>query len=223
MTQVPSDPNATPAAPATPPVTPPVPNGGNGEADKKFSQADVEALIKERLSRRDDSERKKLLEKLGIEDEDADAELLKTAKAKREADKTEVERLASEAAKSAKRAEDAETLLAQERAQRVSERRDGMLKDALATLGIKKERASSALKLLTVEQADALTAAIKDGNVDEKAIAKIAEESKKAYPEWYGSGGVGSPSNAGGRVPSPDAATKNKATADLRSAIRKQF
>jgi multidrug efflux pump subunit AcrA (membrane-fusion protein) len=200
MTQVPDAPN-TPVAPVTPPVTPPAPNGGNGEPEKKFSQAEVEAMIKDRIDRRDNSERKKLLEKLGIDDEDADAELLKAAKAKREADKTEVERLAGETAKETKRADELQAQLDTMKAERLLEKRDGALKDALTALNIKKDRAQAALSLLRVEQAAALAAAVDaEGNVSEKALTKLAEDAKKAYPEWFGGAGVGSPSNAGGRA-----------------------
>ena len=66
-------------------------------------------------------------------------------KAKREADKTEVERLAGETAKETKRADELQAQLDTMKAERLLEKRDGALKDALTALNIKKDRAQAAL------------------------------------------------------------------------------
>lgn len=198
MTEITTTPaEQTPTTTATPPVT-----GGNANVEAKFTQADLDRIASDTRAKATEAARKKVLAELGIEDPDADKALLADAR-KRKADEqtaTEKETVARE--KAEKRAAELESTLETERANRLSERRDDKLKDALMSAKVKPEKVKSVLTLLSVEQADALTAAIKEGGmIDDKALVKIAEEAKKEYPEWFGNAGPGSPSLQNGRVP----------------------
>ena len=178
---------------------------------KTYTDTEVQEMIKDRLARQSGSERKKLLEEIGIEDVATDTEILKSAKAKREADKSETQK-----ALDAKIAAETErdTLKAQVedlRLTRLADQRDDALKTALATLKIKPERVKTMLSLLKNDEdtAESLLALI-DGDSGtaleptDKRLVKIADDAKKAYPEFFSVGGVGSPPQGGGRIHTPD-------------------
>ena len=199
------DPAAPPPAPPTPPpATPPEPDGGNGGEDEEKPIMST-ARLHERLERERAAERKKLYAELGIEDPTADAELLKSARQQREASQSEVEKAQAAKAAAEKTAADLKTQLEQERLARLHETRDRALERLLTAQKVKSERLSALLNLLNSDHADALAKATgDDGTLDEKALGKVADEARKAYPEWFGSGGVGSPSLTGGKPAVPD-------------------
>lgn len=206
----------TPSTTETPPA-----NGGNDEG-KKFTQADLDRLIGEARQKAADSTRKKVLAELEIDDPDSDKELLKAAKAKREADKTEVERAAGEATKEKERREKVEQEFADFKAGVEAERRlttlNTAVKDALAKANAK---ADKVLKLLRADHADSLDAVLKeDGTVDEKKLTALVDAARKQYPEDFGKGGVGSPSNSGGRSPQLGADAAKRASQLNQSRIR---
>ncbi len=175
--------------------------GGTTHAEAKFTQADLDRLIGEARQKASDSARKKAFAEAGIDDIAIDAELLKTARAKREADKTEVERLAGLTAKEKERADKAEADLKTFQEQVETDMRRARLtnavKDALTKANAKPDKV---LALLQVQHADALAAVLKDdGMVDDAQVTKLVEVARTAYPEDFGHGGVGSPSLTGGR------------------------
>lgn len=201
---------------ATPPAT-----GGNDEG-KKFTQADLDRLIGEARQKASDTARKKVYEEIGVDDPLTDKELLAAAKAKREADKTEVERLAGETAKERERREKLEQEYADFKAGVETERRTTALntavKDALTKANAK---ADKVLKLLRADHADLLDTVLKeDGTVDEKKLTAVVDAARKSYPEDFGRGGVGSPSNSGGKAPNLGADAAKRASQLNQSRIR---
>lgn len=197
-------------------------NGGTTNAEAKFTQADLDRLIGEARQKAADSTRKKVLAEMEIEDPDGDKELLKAAKARREADKTEVERLAGEAAKDKTRAENAEKELKsfQEKvdAERRTDRLNTAVKDALAKANAK---ADKVLKLLRADHAALLDAVLKDdGAVDEKALAKVVDAARRDYAEDFGRGGVGSPGHGNSKPSQPGADAAKRASQLNQSRIR---
>lgn len=177
-----------------PPTTPPdktaTPAGTNGgsEGDKKvFTQEDVEFHAKERAKTAAQSERKKVLAELGIEDPDADKALLAEARKRKADEQTEVEKTAAELTKEKAKREAAESELKSFQEKVETEKRaaalDGAITKALTTANAKAEKV---LKLLKVDQAEALTAVLKeDGTVDEAKLKALVETARKLYPEDF--------------------------------------
>lgn len=215
----PVDPTPTPT-PAVPPVTPPpATNGGNGQGDSD------PAWLPDRLKRAEKAAEERLRKKLGLaEDEDIEtaAEHL-AAERKRKADElTDAQKAQAELAKEKAKREAAETELKafQEKveAEKREATRDSALKTALTTANAK---ADKVLKLLKVDSPDALSAVLKeDGTVDETKVKALVETARKAYPEDFGKGGVGSPSNNGGRVPSSSKDGEKRVSRINQSTIR---
>lgn len=161
------------------------------------------------------------LKELGFDKLEDLKTLVKSAKEQDEAKKTEAQKLADAKTQAEKERDEAKAALDTERAKRLTDQRDGKLKDALTAAKIKPDRVNAALKLLTVEQAEALQAAVKaDGSIDDKAITKIAEDAKKAYPEWFGVGGVGTHSNSDGRIREPGDQDRQTAARATSNALR---
>lgn len=183
---------------------------GTTTAEAKFTQADLDRIAGETRQRATEAARKKLLEELGIEDPAADAELLKAARAQREADKTEMQKAAESATKAIERAEKAEAALAAERSERILDRRNskieakaGQAHDVKAVLEWATRSENAALLAKTVNE---------DGTVNEKAVDTLIAECQKNAAHLWKRGGVGSPSNQLGRVPTGDKKPANLQT-----------
>ena len=185
--------------------------GGAAATGRTFSEAEVQEMIKERLARQSGSERKKLLEELGIEDVTGDAELLKAARAKREADKTELERLAGEAQKAKALAEQAAADLEAERLARRIDRRDTAIQQAALTgkddKGAALPPAIDAQSVLEWARRDGNKALLDstlndDGTVNDKGVKALVDKARKdaghlfAQPE---NRRIGTPSHNVGR------------------------
>jgi hypothetical protein len=213
-------PPPTPPAPP-PPVAPPANNGGNsGEDDEKPIMNS--AQLKERLERDREATRKKLLAELGIEDAETDKTLLAEARKRKADERTEAQKAIEALAKEKAKREAAETALATRNAEIAAKERTETLntavKDALTKANAK---ADKVLKLLRADHADLLNAVLKDdGTVDEKKVTAVVEAARKSYPEDFGRGGVGSPSNANGRPPQPGADAAKRASQLNQSRIR---
>lgn len=207
MTEATTPQNETPVTTDTAPD-----KGGASTTGKTFTEAEVQEMIKDRLARQSGSERKKLLEELGVEDVTNDAELLKAARAKREADKTEAERLAGEAQKAATRAEQAEQALEAERLARRIDRRDSAIQ-RLSTSdkdekGAALPSAVDSLSVLDWARRDGNKALLdatlnEDGTVNDKSVKALVDKARKdasylfAQPDTRR---VGTPSHNGGRT-----------------------
>lgn len=177
------------------------------ETEGTLTQAEVNKLVGK--TRTEASARAKqeataaILQQLGVEKlEDAES-ILKAAREKADAEKSELERLTSTLDKEKAAREQMEQAFASykaevEQRERLA-RRDHAVKAALSAATTK---ADKVLALLQVQHADALAAVLDDeGAVNDKRVTELVEAARKAYPEDFGARGVGSPSTSGGRVP----------------------
>lgn len=171
---------------------------------KTFTQADVDRIIAERLKRAEEAATKKALEKLGVENLDSAAEVLKKAKEREEADMSELDKLRklNEDLANKNKAHTEQILFMQR--QRLYDARDTAIKGALTTA--RATHTDRVFTLLTAERKAELEAVMSEtGELDQKAIEKLVKEAAKEYPEFFRSASPGSPSNAGGTPPSADA------------------
>lgn len=186
----------------TPPATPPEApkNGGNnGDGEAPILTEDQ---LKKRLIRAQESTRKKVFEELGIEDVDAAKQLLATAKKRQDDELSAVQKADAARVQVERERDEAREQLKFEQEQRKAQQRDTALLAKLNALKVKPERAKSVLALLKSEHEDAVTALLEADEPDDKAVTKLAEDARKAYPELFVLG-IGSPSNAGGRAVDP--------------------
>jgi small-conductance mechanosensitive channel len=170
---------------------------------KTFTQADVDRIIAERLKRAEEAATKKALEKLGVENLDSAAEVLKKAKEREEADMSELDKLRKQIEDlSHKNKTHVEQILSMQR-QRLYDARDTAIKSALTTA--RATNPDRVFTLLNAERKAELEAVMSEsGELDPKAIDKLVKEAVKEYAEFFRSQSPGSPSNAGGTPPSAD-------------------
>lgn len=176
-------------------------SAGTTHAEAKFTQADLDRIAGDTRQKATDAARKKILAELGIEDPDADKALLAEARKRKADELTEAQKAdkAREQAEAATRQAVAD-LEAERKAIRL-ERRDTAIRAALTPATPK---ADKVLALLQVQHADAINGVLKDdGTVDATKVTALVDTARKAYPEDFGRGGVGSLSNAGGRIVDP--------------------
>lgn len=178
-----------------------------GEARKKGREVGV-------------NEYRKALGIEGLELSDADIKtLIADAVAKREADKSEAQKALDAKAAAEKRATDLEAALNTERQKRLADRRDAairkMAKDAIDADDVVEQAAKvggAAFEAIVKVDGDTIT-------IDEKKAEEVVKAVREAKPHYFGrSGGMGSPSVAGGRVP----ATTNKEAQERMSRLNQQ-
>lgn len=193
-------------------------NGGQQAADeKKFTQAELEKLINERLERAKKTGAGELLESLGVKSAD---ELKKTLEAQRKREEAEL----SEAEKQKKAAEKAQAdydalqlELQKERDGRKQEKLDA----AIAASAKGAHDVKDVVRILRSDYGERVAKAMKDdGTIEQKVLDELIAEVKKSKPYLFGGAGAGSPSNHGGKTPEPDAAAKEKATDAWRNKLR---
>lgn len=185
---------------------------------KTFTQADVDRIIAERLKRAEEAATKRALEKLGVENLDSAAEVLRKAKEREEADMSELDKLRKQNEDLAnKNKAHTEQILFMQR-QRLYDARDTAIKTALTNA--RATNPDRVFTLLNAERKAELEAVMSEGGeLDPKAIEKLVKEATKEYAEFFRSGSPGSPSNAGGTAPSADAERIKKAL-EARKPIR---
>lgn len=186
----------------TPPAEqkPPAPEQPNSEA--KFTQADIDRIISERVKRAEESASKKLLGDTGFESADALREALKKAKEREDAELSVSEKLQKqlEAAQKANT-----TLMEQMNAMQLSQRTERRNNAIIAAAQEAKAIDPQDVAAWAAGQSELLNATQKeDGEIDSAAVKKLIDAAKKAKPHFFVSGGVGSPSNAQGRAPKAD-------------------
>lgn len=181
---------------------------------KTFTQADVDRIISERIKRAEETATKKALEKLGVENLDSAAEVLKKAKEREEADMSELDKLRKQIEDlSHKNKTHVEQILSMQR-QRLYDARDTAIKAALTTA--RATNTDRVFTLLAAERRAELEAVMSEtGEIDKKAVEKLTAAAQKEYPEFFRSALPGSPSNANGTPPSADAER-------IRAALAKQ-
>ena len=187
-------------------------------SEAKFTQADVDRIISERIKRAEEAATKKALDKLGVNDFDSAAETLKKAKEREEAELTEREKLLKQIDDLAnKNKAHTEQILFMQR-ERLTSARDTAIKSALTTARV--TNVDRVFTLLSAERKAELEAVMSEtGEIDKKAVEKLTATAQKEYAEYFRSGSPGSPSNAGGTAPSADAERIRK-TLEQRKPIR---
>jgi hypothetical protein len=193
--------------------------------DKKFSQADMDRVQGKTRKEAKQAALDEFIKELGFEKPDDLKTLITAAKQRDEAEKTEAQKAADTALKEKERADKAEKALAERNAEidaeKRAERLNAAVKDALTAANAK---ADKVLKLLKADAPDALEALLKeDGTVDKDKLSKLVESARKSYPEDFGKGGVGSPSNSGGRGVDPGKTDRETAARSTLNALRNRI
>ncbi len=190
--------NQTPPAPVTPPA-PATPPAQQGE-ERRFTQAEVDAMMGDRAKRAAEAALGKLLGEVGYESVDALKRDTVEARKKREAEMSEVEKAQLEKSQAEKERDEYKTTLENERQQRRIDKRDSAIETAA-----QKARAQDARDVLLWAreyQRDQLEKAVgEDGTVDQKTVDGIIEACRLARKGWFTGSAPGSPSNNDGRHP----------------------
>lgn len=176
---------------------------GSNNADQRFTQADIDRIVADRLKRQEEALTKKHLEKLGVADFESAATTLKEAKTRQEAEMTELDKLRAQITDLAnKNAAHLNQIEAMNR-QRLTDARDSAIKAALTAA-----RASNpdrVLTLLNAERATEVAATMAEtGAIDAKSVSALVATAQKEYAEFFRANSPGSPSNAGGTPPTVD-------------------
>jgi len=144
-----------------------------------------------------------------------------SAKAK-EAQLTEAERLKAELDKLNGQLAEQMAALEQERKSRIVEKVESAVRGAAAEA--KAEIPQDVLNLLKAEgKLDVETLIDEQGGVKADAVKPLIDAAKKLRPNWFGRGGIGSPSNARGSAMEPNAAEKQQIRQQQAANLRKKF
>lgn len=193
--------------------------------DKRFTQVELEEVLKERLKRGEEAATKRLLEALGVSDVETAKNALKAHSEAEEAKRTELDKLQLKLTAMEQRAMKAETALESLKTERQTDRRNQTLIDVLTTDG-KATNAKRLLTLLSTEQAALMADLFNDEDVPVKEkVTPLLEMAKKTYPEYFTvtTPLPGSPSNRRGSIPEPNAAEKEVALKDFRRRVKSMF
>lgn len=209
MTDVDTTDNENEDTPSTTPDASP----GQDKEETLFTQDDVNRLM--RKTRK--AERAAALKELAASQEFESVEemvaLAAEAKSRQADEQTEAQKAqkALEAANAKLAAREQE--LDAERQARLLDKRNAALRDAAGEA----DTPEDVILWATAHAAELVDAILTDnGTIDEKAVTAVIEAAKKARPKWFQHTGTpGSPSVAGGRVPSPGKDRVEKILADM--------
>lgn len=187
-----------------------------------LSQDEVNKIVGREKAAAADKAVAKLLSDLGFEKPDDLKSLVQSVREKQDAEKSELQKAQDQLTKLQKQLEESQAnTLALQKAH-LEERRNAALLDAARTAHAEipqdvvtwaKEHAASDLEALMGEQ-----------GVDEKAVAKLVEQCKKARPTWFKTGGPGSPSNRDGGLPRPsEDALRKQVAANIAQLTKRGF
>lgn len=198
------DPPAPPPPPA-PPADPPAPPATGAT----FTQADLDRIAAREKDEGRRAAERSLSEQLGCTVEEAKA-LIEAKRAEDLGKMSEADRKASEA--DAARAKAEKALADAEAREKAAEARQRLLDvtDALIEAGVRSDRRSAALKLTDVAD-----------DADEKALKAAVEETKKAYPEFFGAA-PGAPSGVPNGKPPAGQGGEDDGAAAAEERYRKQ-
>ena len=222
-------PSGTPAQNTDTPASTPTQTGAAnpGSTEAKFTQADVDRILNEKLEKapaREARIKADLLKQLGLA-EDADFNLLKStiedARKRKEADMTESEKAKAELDRERKAKDDALTQLQAERAERRNDRIAATLLSEAAKM--KAADAETVLMYARDKHRAALDAIMgEDGTLDEKKVKTLLETIKSEKALYFQAviAGAGSPSNSGGRVAQGSADAQKRASQNTQKLIR---
>lgn len=184
-----------------------------GSTEAKFTQADVDRILKEKLEKAPEREARikaELLKQLGLAD-DADFNVVKStiadAQKRKESEMTEAQKATELAEKVIKERDAAIAERDKERAERRQDRIESELRSALTTA--KANNPKTVLSYVLVNHRDAMQALLTDdGKIDDKAMTALIETVQKEDPTLFGGGKTTVQatvihSNANGRVAQP--------------------
>lgn len=145
-----------------------------GDARKKGREAAVADLLKE----------------LGLDKADDLKSLVRSAKERADAEKSEADKATEARTKAEQRVTELEQTLNAERLAARLERRDNVLRDALRSAGVVDGKdapnVARVLTLLRAEQAaDVDGVQAEDGTLDSKKVDALVETARKSYPEYF--------------------------------------
>lgn len=194
--------------------TQPDKTGDEGQStDTTFTQADLDRLVGSARKQARESVRNDLLKELGFESADDLKAMVTSAREKADAEKSDLEKAQAEIERWKKQAEEAQTARQEAEQERMEERRQSAILNALKEA----KKPSDVLILVNARFTEDVAGVMSDdGALDEKALKSLVEKVKKEWPDQFGSSSPGSPSNAGGKVP-----TANKD--DIRKSIRVRY
>lgn len=201
------------------PVTPAAqetPTGGQPET-QTFTQADLDKMFAARAKQAKQAAQSELLKALGVDSLDTLKAVLKEATSLKASQMSDAEKLQAKMDKVTKRASELEAELNQERQARREAVRDVAIEKAAVGAEIPADVVTWAQVHATEELAKTLD---DDGAVDESAVKALVEKCRKARPNWFTAGGPGSPSNNGGKIPTPAKLDEKAREAAFRSIRR---
>jgi hypothetical protein len=180
------------------------------------------AWLPDRLKEAKRSAVSKVIKDLGFEKpEDLNAFVT----AAREAEKgklSELDRTRAELAQIKQAQAEAQAQLESERTARRTDKINNSILSAASTA--KAEIPQDVLNLLKAEnKLDPATLLDDEGNVKTDTVKALIDAAKGLRPNWFGRAGVGSPSNAGGQPPEPDASVKDRARTEQARNLRNKF
>lgn len=171
------------------------------QAHAQFTQADVNRIIAERLQRAEASATEKLVKDLGVDSLSELKRFFEEARAKREAEMTEIEKANAALEAERKRRAAAEEQLQLAHAAQMAERRNR----AIERVATNAHNTADVIRWAETDGKALLDKVIAEsGAIDDKAAQALVEACKKQMPHYFKTAGPGSPSNFGGIVPSTD-------------------
>lgn len=194
-------------------------NNGQSSGERMFTQSELDAIIRDRLSRakaQADDKVTSLLGELGVESPDMLKTMLSDYNKRREAEMSEAEKAQAEAERLRKELMEAKTAAEEAQRQRESDRRNRIISDALKVAG-----AQHPDDLLLIASNLGLSfdnAFNENGEPVTTELQAIASKLKELRPNAFGSSAPGSPSNAGGRVSNTEQVMK-----EAQKQIQRKF
>jgi hypothetical protein len=216
--------NTTKTTPATTPestaTTPPKTETQPAQTgdDKRFTQTELDHVLKERLGRADAKAEERILELIGLDSIDALKGVVE-AKRKRDADAmSDLEKATAQIEAANLARETAEKQLQAVQAQQVADGRKVAFNEAIRESGA--TNASDLFVLMQTNMQDTFSGVFEDGQTtpDVGKMKVFIKEVQNKYPMYFGTAGAGSPSNASGVNPTSNHDAIKKAELEVQSA-----
>lgn len=205
--------------PNTPNEVPDTTQGNKvGDATATFTQADVDRIVGERAKRASESAKRALLEELGIEDANKLKDILSDYRSMREAEMTEAEKAKAEADKIRQEAEALRQQLENVKQQQIQSQRASVLKSKLQASG--GQDVDELFIIVEAKYSTDIAELFGDGvDASEAQLKAFIQKVQQEHGRYFASAGAGSPSNAGGQIPS----SKAKAIQEAEKKIAQKF
>lgn len=171
-----------------------------GKTEPTFTQADIDRLMTKTRHEARDSVQKKLLEDLGLDSFDTLKSIISDAQKRKEAEMSETQKLQAQIEAMQKKVAEAEQRAKDEAEKRLGEQRRNIFEAAIASSGGNNPK--RVYTLLQLEKPNDFLAVFgDDATADEGKLKALIKQVQADYPEYFGSKGAGSPSNANGDAP----------------------